>query len=320
LDLSFLDFSIFLSVNAWISLITLIFLECVLGIDNLVFITITTDRLPPEKQHIGRRLGLAGALVMRVAFLCVASALVQLTSPLFTVELGFFSHGFSVRDLILLVGGAYLVYKGIIELRAVLGLEEIKAEDGGEEHQKARKIGLGQAVGTIMVMDVVFSIDSVITAVGLSGQIIIMVIAVMVAVFIMIVFIDAISGFINKHVEMKILALTFIAVIGVLLVLDSLGLHTDIELLDMHVEKLMVYFAMLFAVILELIQMRFNTNLATYQQQKLEKHVGKSSTTVENSAAPEDKALEETMGAFEDETTAELAPSAINKDAPDKEA
>lgn len=262
-----LDLSIFATPEAWISLLTLIFLEIVLGVDNLVFISITTDRLPAEKQHIGRKLGLAGALLMRIIFLCFASYLVHMTAALFTIDLGFFKHGFSVRDLVLLAGGAYLIYKGITEVRGMLALEEEKAEHS-EEHAAARLIGLPQAVGTIMVMDVVFSIDSVITAVGLAEHLIIMIIAVMLAVFVMMIFIDAISDFINSHPQMKILALVFIVAIGVLLVLDSMAFHSGIEVLGMSMEKLMVYFAMVFAVVLELVQMKYASNLAAWRAEQ----------------------------------------------------
>ena len=201
-------------------LVSLIFLEIVLGVDNLVFISITTNRLPEDKQHIGRKLGLAGALVMRIIFLCFASFLVHMTTPLFTIDLGPYAHGFSVRDLVLLVGGGYLIYKGIAELRDTLKLTELKAEHC-EEHKALHRIALPQAVGTIMVMDLVFSIDSVITAVGMADHLIIMIIAVMLAVFLMMIFIDPISNFINGHPEMKMLALTFIVAIGGLLVIDS---------------------------------------------------------------------------------------------------
>lgn len=273
------DLSIFATAEAWISLVTLIFLEIVLGIDNLVFISITTNRLPEEKQHIGRKLGLAGALVSRIVFLSFASFLVHMTDPLFTVSLGAFNHGFSVRDLVLLVGGAYLIYKGVSELRDTLALTELKAEHC-EEHKALRTIGLAQAVGTIMVMDVVFSIDSVITAVGMADHLIIMIIAVMLAVFLMMAFIDPISDFINGHPEMKMLALTFIVAIGALLVIDSAGVHTGIELLHMPLEKLMVYFAMVFCVALEVIQMRYNANVAKWQQER-EAKAGKSDKVAE---------------------------------------
>lgn len=261
-----MDLSIFASPEAWISLVTLIFLEIVLGVDNLVFISITTNRLPEEKQHIGRKLGLAGALIMRIIFLCFASYLVHMTNALFTVSLGAYSHGFSVRDLVLLVGGAYLIYKGISELRETLKLTELKAEHS-EEHKALHLITLPQAVGTIMVMDVVFSIDSVITAVGMADHLIVMIIAVMLAVFLMMAFIDTISNFINTHPEMKMLALTFIVAIGALLVIDSAGFHTGIELLHMPLEKLMVYFAMVFSIVLEVIQMKYNKNVSEWRKE-----------------------------------------------------
>lgn len=280
-----MDLSIFATPEAWISLLTLIFLEIVLGVDNLVFISITTNRLPEDKRHIGRKLGLAGALVMRVLFLCFASYLVHMTTPLFTVDWGFFSHGFSVRDIVMLIGGAYLIYKGIRELIDVLALTEIKAETS-EEHKARHLISLPQAVGTIMVMDLVFSIDSVITAVGLAEHLIIMILAVMIAVIIMMVFIDPISNFINAHPEMKILALVFICAIGVLLVLDSAGIHTSIEVLDMHMEKLMVYFAMIFAVALELIQMRFNSNLNRWKKELADAAIDTAVARAEAGEAP----------------------------------
>ncbi|MEC4175853.1 TerC family protein [Adlercreutzia sp. R7] len=280
-----MDLSIFATPEAWISLLTLIFLEIVLGVDNLVFISITTNRLPAEKQHIGRKLGLAGALVMRILFLCFASYLVHMTTPLFSIDVGFFAHGFSVRDIVMLVGGGYLIYKGIRELVDVLALTEIKAQTS-EAHKALHAIGLPQAVGTIMVMDLVFSIDSVITAVGLAEHLIIMILAVMIAVILMMVFIDPISNFINSHPEMKILALVFIAAIGVLLVLDSAGITTGIEVLDMHLEKIMVYFAMIFAVVLELVQMRFNTNLTAWKKQLADEAIAKAVAEAEQGAAP----------------------------------
>ncbi len=262
-----MDLSIFATPEAWISLVTLIFLEIVLGVDNLVFIAITTDRLPHGKQHIGRILGLVGAFFGRAAFLCFASFLVHLATPLFTIDLGFYTHGVSVRDLVLFCGGAYLIYKGIDEVRDMLALTELKAEHS-EEHKDARLISLPQAIGTIAVMDLVFSIDSVITAVGLANHLIIMVIAVLFAIVLMIVFIDFISDFINSHPEMKILALTFITVIGILLVLDGLGINSGFEVFDMHAEKLMVYFAMVFAFALELIQMSYNRRVADFRVER----------------------------------------------------
>ncbi len=260
-----MDISIFATPEAWISLITLTFLEIVLGVDNIVFISITTNRLPEDKQHIGRKLGLAGALIMRCVFLCFASWLVHLQATLFTIDMGALYHEFTIRDLVMLAGGAYLIYKGIIELRDMLDLHEIKSELH-EEHKAQHMLTLPKAIGTIMVMDLVFSIDSVITAVGLAEYLIVMILAVVIAIVLMMVFIDPISDFINKNAEMKILALVFIAAVGVLLVLDSLGITTGIEILDMHLEKLMMYFAMVFAVILELIQMRYGSNLKRFME------------------------------------------------------
>ena len=265
-----MDLSIFATPEAWISLVTLLFLEIVLGVDNLVFIAITTDRLPPEKQHIGRKLGLAGALIMRVLFLSFDSFLVHMTNPLFTIPgvyIGGEELGFSVRDLVLLFGGLYLIYKGIVEVHSVLRLDDEREEHGDSDAPK-RSLTLPGAVGTIMVMDVVFSIDSVITAVGLANHLIIMIIAVVVAIVLMMIFIDPISDFINAHTEMKILALVFIVTIGVLLVLDSLGINSGIEVLDMHAEKLMVYFAMVFSIVLEVIQMRYTKNFREWTVKK----------------------------------------------------
>ena len=263
------DLSIFTTPEAWISLITLLFLEIVLGVDNLVFIAITTDRLPAEKQHLGRKIGLLGALFMRILFLCFASFLVHMTTPLFTIpfiEIHGEPMGFSVRDLVLLAGGIYLIYKGIDEIRSVLNLTEEKEQHEPEVHRSA--ITLPQAVITIMIMDLVFSIDSVITAVGLAQHLIIMILAVIIAVVLMMVFIDAISNFINQHTEIKILALVFIVMIGILLTLDGLGINSGIEILDMHLEKLMVYFAMVFSIILELNQMKYKKNYQMWVARK----------------------------------------------------
>lgn len=265
-----MDLSIFATPEAWISLVTLIFLEIILGVDNIVFITITTDRLKESQQHIGRKLGLAGALVMRIAFLCFASYLVHMTTALFTIDLGIYRHGFSVRDLVLLLGGIYLLYKGIEELTSVVKVSDLREEHDAKHSKdtsKGRIIGLPQAIATIMVMDVVFSIDSVITAVGLADHLIIMIIAVITAVLLMMVFIDVVSDFINKHVEMKILALCFITVIGILLIVDGAGFHTGIELLGMGLEKLLVYFAMVFSAIVVFIQLAYKKNYEQFVEE-----------------------------------------------------
>lgn len=266
-----LDPTVFLTVDGWITLLTLTFLEIVLGVDNLVFIAITSNRLVPEKQHIGRRLGLLGAMFMRICLLFLITAIMQLTKPLFVIpmiRIGGAPLGISARDLILLCGGVYLVFKGIVELRDKLALTEERAQLD-PLNQGLERISLPRAVATIMIMDIIFSLDSVITAAGVSGQLLVMVPAVIIAVCVMIVFADPISDFINRHAEMKILALTFITLIGLLLVTEGLHLELGIEILGMGVEKLVIYFAMIFAVILEAIQMRYNKNLRVFQAELL---------------------------------------------------
>lgn len=284
-----MDFSIFTEAQTWVTLFTLLFLEIALGIDNIVFITITADRLPAHQQHLGRKLGLLGALIMRIIFLCFASFLVHMTDALFTIDLGFFRHGFSLRDLVLLLGGAYLVYKGIAEQREMLKLTELReqahaaavatvpAATGAAAATTAaaapgktssRLISMPQAVGSIMLMDLVFSIDSVITAVGIAEHLIVMIIAVIAAVLLMMVFIDQISTFINRHAEMKLLALAFITMIGCLLVIESLELTTHIMVLGMELEKFVVYCALVFGLILECVQMRYNTNVRAFEEEQ----------------------------------------------------
>lgn len=244
-----IDFlSVFSTPQAWVELATLIFLEMVLGIDNLVFIAITTDRLPDNKKHIGRRLGLLGALCMRILLLCCVSWLASLHNALFTIP--FLSGDMAevtARDLIMLAGGIYLIYKGISELVGKLTLKEDEVAITGDT-SKVKFIGLAHAVGLIMVMDVIFSLDSVITAVGMVNDLPIMIAAVMIAVLVMIIFADPISDFINDHSGVKILALSFIAFIGFVLFCEGL----DIEL-----DKTAVYYAMAFALIVQIVEIKW---------------------------------------------------------------
>ena len=260
-----IDLSIFATAEAWISLVTLIFLEIVLGVDNIVFIAITSDRLPPEQRHMGRRLGLLGAMIMRIIFLCFASWLIHLTNPLFSVDTAVYAHAFSLRDLVLGVGGAYLIYKCISEIREMF--KHPVSEEDNDSPDPRRQLTLPRAVATIMVMDIVFSIDSVITAVGLAQHLIIMILAVMTAVIMMMLFIDQISEFVNRNVEMKILAILFIGAIGILLVLDSLGINTGMEIIGMTVEKMMVYFAMLFSFIVVCVQIAYKSKRNKYEEE-----------------------------------------------------
>lgn len=213
----------------WGEVVVLMFLECALGIDNLVFISITSDRLPPEKQHIGRRLGLLAAMVMRCLLLCFVVALMSINVTLFTLPFGIEGGhtAINVRDLIFLVGGAYLIYKGIEELHeSFVAAGEAPGGQGEKSPAPRRQISLPHAVGLIMVMDIVFSLDSVITAAGLSGEILVMVIAVIGAVTLMIVFADPISNFINRNYEIKVVALCFIVVVGVELIFEGFHFET----------------------------------------------------------------------------------------------
>lgn len=235
----------------WGQVIILMFLEVALGIDNLVFIAITSDRLPQHQQHIGRRLGLAAAMIMRCVLLCCVVWIMSINVVLFTLPFGVVdgTTPIDVRGLVFLLGGAYLVYKGIAELRESLSAAASSAGMAAEVVRKG--ITLPTAVATIMVMDIVFSLDSVITAAGLSGQILVMIIAVIGAVTIMIVFADPISDFINKNYEVKTVALAFIALVGVELLLEAFHIE---EVAGAEVSTLL-YGMMIFGFIVALLIM-----------------------------------------------------------------
>jgi predicted tellurium resistance membrane protein TerC len=263
-------FEPFLTAGGWLSLLTLIFLELVLGIDNLVFIAITTDRLPADKKHLGRRFGLIAALIMRVMLLSLLFLLTHLTATLFTLPFSIpgVDSAINARDLILLLGGVYLVYKGITEIREKISVTEIEREHMEPEARRSKLISMPRAIGTIALMDMIFSLDSVITAVGMSGEILVMIIAVMLAVAIMIIFADPISEFINKNPEMKILALAFITVVGVKLVLESLGVEILVEGTEIEVMDLMLYFAMAFSLVITCVQMVHNNRVEKAREKR----------------------------------------------------
>jgi predicted tellurium resistance membrane protein TerC len=235
------------SPENWIALLTLTALEIVLGIDNIVFIAILTDRLPADKRPVAYRLGLLGAMVTRIMLLISIFWVMRLTDDLFTV----LGRGISGRDLILLVGGIFLIGKSAHEI-----YEKMEGDDddfavvrGGKRH------ALASVVLQIMVMDVIFSLDSVITAVGMAKEVAIMIAAVVVAIAVMMVFAKRIGDFVNKNPSMKILALSFLLLIGVLLTAEAL---------DQHVNKGYIYFAMSFALGVELINMRLRRRRARH--------------------------------------------------------
>jgi predicted tellurium resistance membrane protein TerC len=224
------------SVEAWIGLLTLTALEIVLGIDNIVFISILASKLPKDKQPKARKLGLLLAMFMRIGLLLSLAYIIRLTAPLITI----FKHPISGRDLILIVGGLFLLAKSTYEIH-----ERLEGEDG---HSDVKAPPSFTAVLIqIMLLDIVFSLDSVITAVGMVSQVPVMVTAVIIAVGIMMVFADATSRFIEKHPTVKMLALSFLLLIGLTLLADGFG---------QHISKGYVYFAMGFSVFVEILNLR----------------------------------------------------------------
>jgi predicted tellurium resistance membrane protein TerC len=226
------------SPEVWISLLTLTFLEVVLGIDNIIFISIIADRLPKEIQSKARTVGLILAIFVRVLLLMGLSYLSHLTKSLFSV----FEFEVTIRDLILIVGGLFLLAKSTSELHA-----KVKGLEHDEEKKSGVKLTFSNAIFQIIILDVVFSFDSILTAVGLSNQIGIMVAAVIISLFVMLVFSAHISNFINSFPTVKILALSFLLMIGTLLILD--GFHIDVP-------KGYIYFSLAFSLFVEFINLR----------------------------------------------------------------
>jgi predicted tellurium resistance membrane protein TerC len=225
--------------DTYVSLLTLTAMEIVLGIDNIVFISILSGKLPEHERGKARRLGLLLALVMRLGLLFALSWVMGLTAPLFSV----FDRGISGRDLILLAGGAFLVAKSTHEIYEKL---EVEGETGtaGDERGSGR---FGFILLQILALDIVFSLDSVITAVGMAQHIAVMMVAMVLAVGFMLVFAGAIGDFVNRHPSMKILALSFLLLIGVMLVAEGFG---------QHISKGYIYVAMAFSLCVELLNMR----------------------------------------------------------------
>jgi predicted tellurium resistance membrane protein TerC len=224
-----------LDPQIWASLLTLTILEIVLGIDNLIFISIVAGRLPAHQQARARTVGLSLALFMRLALLASIAWLVGLTATVFSIG----GHGFSWRDLILAGGGLFLLYKGTKEIH-----ELVEGGDHGEASDAApkRKVTFASVIGQIIVLDIVFSLDSVITAVGMADNLWVMSTAVLVAVAVMLFAAGTVSSFVNQHPSVKMLALAFLLLIGMVLVADGMGFH---------VPKGFIYAAMGFSVAVE---------------------------------------------------------------------
>lgn len=226
------------SLGGLAALATLTLLEVVLGIDNVVFLAILTNKLDPRQQKLAQRIGLGLALVARVLLLLAVGWLMGLTKPLFAV----LGHELSGKDLILLGGGLFLLTKATMEI-----YHNVEGDQHHGSMQKRAYAGFGMVVTQIVMMDLIFSLDSVITAVGMTQNIPIMIIAVVIAIGIMLAFAGPISRFIEKHPSLKILALAFLVLIGVLLTADGLG---------QHLPRGYVYAAMAFSIFVELLQMR----------------------------------------------------------------
>jgi len=220
--------------TAWVALLTLVVLEVVLGIDNLIFISILTNKLPADQQVRARRLGISAALIMRLVLLATISFIVQLTAPLFTL----FGHGFSWRDLILIAGGLFLVWKATKEIHHTVDPDDHKDSMVGG----AVTMTLGAAIFQILLLDLVFSIDSIITAVGMTDEIAIMYIAVIAAVTAMMLAATPLANFIAKNPTIVMLALGFLLMIGMTLIADGMGYH---------VPKGYIYAAMGFSALVE---------------------------------------------------------------------
>jgi len=227
---------IFLQADTWIALLTLTFLEIVLGIDNIIFISIVASKLPEHQQPKARFVGLSLALIVRVLLLLGITWLVGLTKPVLTI----YEFNLSWRDIILCLGGLFLIAKSTSEIHHKV--------EGKEEETKVKKVSaFNTAIMQIVLLDIIFSFDSILTAVGLTNEIILMVIAVIVSIIIMMIFSGNISRFINKHPTLQVLALSFLILIGFMLV---------VEALHYHVPKGYIYFAVFFSLIVEVINIR----------------------------------------------------------------
>jgi predicted tellurium resistance membrane protein TerC len=244
----------FLTADGLIAFFTLTFLEVVLGVDNVIFISILVGKLPKEQQQRGRTIGLGAAMGMRILLLLSLTWIMRLTEPLFTA----FNHGFSGRDLILISGGLFLLWKATVEIHDKL--------EGEDAHGGPTRVApsFGAIIGQIMLLDIIFSLDSVITAVGMANDISIMIAAVVIAVAIMMFSAKAIGDYVMQHPTVKVLALSFLLMIGLTLIADGFGFH---------IPKGYIYFAMGFSIFVEVINLRIRPTHAPvklhgpYQQQ-----------------------------------------------------
>ena len=253
---------VFLNPSAWIALLTLTFLEIVLGIDNIIFISIATGKLPEEKRKKATQIGLFLAMFLRIALLMGISVLIAMKEAWFTIDLSWFSAQITGQSLILLLGGLFLLYKSTTEIREKIEEKGVEEKELGKSAAKR----FSRVLLQIMLIDLVFSFDSILTAVGMTnglpGAIYIMVTAVVISVFIMMQFAVPVGIFVNKHPTIQILGLTFLILIGFMLVTEAahlsnasfFGKHVDV------VPKGYLYFAISFSLLVEVLNMKMSKN------------------------------------------------------------
>lgn len=253
---------VFLNPDAWIALLTLTFLEIVLGIDNIIFISIATGRLPLQSRKKATKVGMFLAMFMRIALLFGINLLVQMKKPWFTIDLSWFSAGITGQSIILLLGGLFLIYKSTNEIRE-------KVDEKGHEEQeisKAATKSFQNVLLQIIMIDLVFSFDSILTAVGMTngveGALYIMITAVVISVLIMMQFAVPVGSFVNKHPSIQILGLSFLILIGVMLLTESAHLSNALIFGSQvtPVPKGYLYFAISFSLLVEVLNMKMKKN------------------------------------------------------------
>lgn len=253
--------------NAWVALLTLTFLEIILGIDNIIFISIVTGKLPPEKRKRATKIGMFLAMFMRIALLFGITVLIAMKKPWFSFDWGFISAGVSGQGLILLLGGMFLIYKSTKEIHE-------KVDEKGEEEKQIKKTAattFGSVLMQIILIDLVFSIDSILTAVGMTngvaGALYIMIAAVVISVLVMMQFAVPVGTFVNKHPSIQILALSFLILIGFMLITEAAHLSNAL-IFGNHVTPIpkgYLYFAIAFSLLVEVLNMKVKKKKKTIQ-------------------------------------------------------
>ncbi|MFN8278385.1 MAG: TerC family protein [Chitinophagales bacterium] len=245
-----LDFSVFAHASAWVSLLTLTFLEIVLGVDNIIFISIVTQKLPPDVRKKGQNLGLFIAMLLRIILLFFLGWIMGLESNLLPESFGFELSG---KGLILLLGGVFLIYKSTTEIHHKMTGDD----DEFHEENPSKRSSFFSVLIQIAILNIVFSFDSILTAIGIADQIAIMIVAVILSILVMMVFTDPVSKLVNKYPTLQMLALSFLIMIGVTLIMEGFG---------RHVEKNFVYVSVAFSLIVEVLNIRLRKKQAALKK------------------------------------------------------